>query len=169
MIVGTEANVQSFSIHDGDIWGQGPEALREYLKLVEVMGCRCSLFVLGDPADPASAVASLVHYPAGTRIPRHHHPCYRVEMVVTGQMKVGDDVFGPGDVRLSDPHEAYGPTEAGPEGAVALELLGSLNGVTGTVFVEEFDQEMAKAIQGACPTLVEQGWAGLEQAPLGEA
>ena len=59
---------------------------------------------------------------------RHFHPCVRVEVIVRGEIHVGDTVYYPGDVMTAGYNEPYGPHYAGPEGATTAEIFSNYTG-----------------------------------------
>lgn len=114
---------------DEGFWDLGPESLK-WMKLIsDGMGVRFARFPMGDPDDPATPFASVLHMPPGYELWRHKHDCYRVEVVVSGSLDVGEAVLGPGDVMTSAPGEFYGPHVAGPEGSVTVEIFSARRGV----------------------------------------
>jgi hypothetical protein len=89
---------------------------------------RMTTFVLGDPADENSPVAGIFEMPPNFVLPRHAHPCERVEVVIKGSIDVGDRTLGPGDVMTASSGEPYGEHIAGPDGCTTVEIVGTLAG-----------------------------------------
>lgn len=111
-------------------WDLGPESLKWMSVASEALGVKLARFAMGDPEDGATPFASVLFMPPGYELWRHKHDCYRVEIVVSGTLDVGEGrVLGPGDVMTSAPGEFYGPHIAGPEGSVTVEIFSSRDGM----------------------------------------
>jgi anti-sigma factor ChrR (cupin superfamily) len=108
---------------DPDYWTQGPEWLAPILAGAERVGVGFSMFMVGEPSDESAPLAAIFRMPPNWRLPKHRHPCHRVEVVLSGEFRVGERVLGPGDVSVSGPNEYYGPHVAGPEGCVTVEIF----------------------------------------------
>jgi hypothetical protein len=62
-------------------------------------------------------------YDPGMLIERHGHRSDHVVYVLEGQVTVGDEVCGPGTNLVLEEGAVFGPIEAGPDGALMLELM----------------------------------------------
>ncbi len=62
-------------------------------------------------------------YDAGMLVERHGHASDHVVYVLDGQITVGDEVCGPGTNIVLEQGAVFGPIEAGPAGALLLELM----------------------------------------------
>jgi hypothetical protein len=62
-------------------------------------------------------------YDPGMVIERHGHRSDHVVYVLEGQVTVGDEVCGPGTNLVLEEGAVFGPIEAGPGGALMLELM----------------------------------------------
>jgi hypothetical protein len=110
-------------------WELGPDVLQVVRKAAAPFELRLSFFALGDPDDPATAVANMLEMPPNFVLPRHAHDCERLEIVVRGTLEVDGEILRPGDISIARPMEMYGPHVAGPEGCVTLEFFSSMKGV----------------------------------------
>lgn len=113
------------STNDKAYWGTGPDTQwgRNILASGAASGMRNSIYVAGDPDDPATPIAAIVEYPPGWDFPRHSHASGRVEVIITGSITVGDHVLGPGSIMTADKDETYGPHTIGPEGCTTVEVM----------------------------------------------
>ena len=111
------------SIRDADFWTRCPDKLRPMQEGRLTGGL--AYFLMGTEAENPPTIAALRLGP-GDVLPRHAHECYRFEIIVQGTLDVGDRVLTVGDVMVSEPHVAYGPHIAGPEGCTTFEIFGSL-------------------------------------------
>ena len=107
------------SMDDPEFWGRYPENLE---RLHEAGLSGFSFFPLGRPGDNPPTVLALRMEP-GFVSARHAHDCHRFEIVVQGELDVGDRVLRPGDVMFTEPGVAYGPHRAGPEGCTTFEIF----------------------------------------------
>ena len=62
-------------------------------------------------------------YDPGMLIERHGHRSDHIVYVLEGQVTVGEEVCGPGTNLVLEQGAVFGPIEAGPDGAVMLELM----------------------------------------------
>src|SRR3954462_11409427 len=62
-------------------------------------------------------------YDAGTLIQRHGHRSDHIVYVLEGEITVGDERCGPGTNLVLEHGATFGPIEAGPEGALLLEIM----------------------------------------------
>lgn len=121
---------KTYLSNDPGYFSVAPEDL-EYARVgAEAMGYRSAIFKVGaDEAENPPAVVML-YLPPGAVLPRHAHDCYRLEVVVQGSMQTEDGMWlESGDVRTSDPGEAYGPHTAGPTGVLSVEIFSHTAGM----------------------------------------
>jgi hypothetical protein len=128
----------TFRRADPAFWASQPEFLRSLQDACAPFGLRIRHFVMGDPDDPATPTAAVLEMPPGYSLPRHAHPCERVEVVVAGSLLVDGDVLGPGDVMTTPAGEMYGPHVAGPDGCTTVEVFSSVTG-NGNLIVDGDD------------------------------
>ena len=62
-------------------------------------------------------------YDPGMVVERHGHRSDHVVYVLSGQITVGDVVCGPSTSIVLEEGAVFGPIEAGPEGALLLEIM----------------------------------------------
>ena len=62
-------------------------------------------------------------YDPGMLIERHGHASDHVVYVLEGEVTVGDERCGPGSSLVLEQGAVFGPIEAGPDGALMLELM----------------------------------------------
>lgn len=120
-----------FQISEPDFWQAiTPEPLRWSIDAARIMDYEAGTVVMSDnPLDPDAPAATLLGLPPGGLLPRHAHPCHRVEVMVRGSIELDDGrVLKPGDVMISAPGEFYGPHLAGPEGSLSVEIFSKLTG-----------------------------------------
>ena len=98
-------------------------------------GIRNAYFVMGKKEDDAPTVM-IMDLPPGAVIRHHFHDCERVEVVIRGEIRVGDKIFRPGDVMTASLREAYGPNVAGPNGATTAEIFSNYHSATETNYPE---------------------------------
>lgn len=110
-------------------WTQVPPGRRHNQVNAANLGLRLNAFAMGDPDDPAVPLVSMLYIPAGATLPRHSHPCHRVEVMVRGSLQVSDRVLRPGDISISGPEEAYGPHVAGADGSLSVEIFSRSDGM----------------------------------------
>lgn len=121
---------KTYLASDPEYFSVAPESLKYAQIGAEAMGYRNAIFRMGaDDAENPPAVVML-YLPPGGVLPRHAHDCYRIEVVVQGSMQAEDGLWlRPGDVKTSEPGEAYGPHSAGPAGVLSVEIFSSTAGV----------------------------------------
>ncbi|HVM64032.1 MAG TPA: hypothetical protein VMU14_04165 [Acidimicrobiales bacterium] len=118
----------TFRLADDSFWSSEPEFLRPLQVACEPFGLHVRHFVMGDPDVPTTPTAAVLRMPPGYVLPRHSHPCERLEVIVAGTLHVGNDVLIPGDVMATPAGEMYGPHTAGPEGCTTVEIFSSVTG-----------------------------------------
>ncbi len=118
----------TFRQADPGFWSSQPEFLKPLQAACEPFGLRIRHFVMGDPDDPGTPSAAVLEMPAGYVLPRHAHPCERLEVIIAGTLLVGDDALVPGDVMTTPAGEMYGPHVAGPDGCTTVEIFRSVMG-----------------------------------------
>jgi hypothetical protein len=131
----------TFRQADPAFWSSEPEFLRPLQALCEPYGLQIRHFVMGDPDEPSTPTAAVLKMPAGYVLPRHAHPCERLEVVVAGSLQVGDVVLVPGDVMATPAGEMYGPHTAGPDGCTTVEIFSSITGNGNITFDTEAGPE----------------------------
>jgi hypothetical protein len=62
-------------------------------------------------------------YDAGMLIERHEHRSDHIVYVLEGEIRVGDELCTAGTNLVLEKGAAFGPIEAGPEGALLLEVM----------------------------------------------
>lgn len=129
---------------------------QEFAVGCEAIGIRLAHFVMSDdPNDRDAPLASIFYMRPNFVLPSHDHDCYRVEVVIEGSLRVGDQVLHAGDVSVSRPGEAYGPHIAGPTGALTVEIFSRQKGLAPNVHLEHWTDE-AKAEGARFQAAVEQ-------------
>lgn len=119
---------------DPGFYSRGPGALVSSQQAGLAAGIDIAYFSLAADAEAADApVAGVLRLPPHGVLQRHSHPCYRVEVVVSGSIDTGTAVLTAGDVMTSAPGECYGPHTAGPDGCVSVEMFSRLDGVRSTL------------------------------------
>jgi hypothetical protein len=140
---------KTYLASDPTYFSTAPPALKYAQIGAEAMGYRNAIFRMGsDDAEDAPAVVML-YLPPGAVLPRHAHDCHRIEVVVQGAMLTEDGQWlNPGDVRTSEPGEAYGPHTAGPRGVLSVEVFSNGGGVDAafpTDLPPEHQENLARA------------------------
>ena len=128
----------TFRQTDSRFWSSEPEFLRPLQVACEPFGLQIRHFVMGDPDDPTTPSAAVLKMPAGYVLPRHAHPCERLEVIVAGSLRVGDEVLVPGDVMATAAGEMYGPHVAGPDGCTTVEIFSTVRG-NGNIILDTED------------------------------
>jgi hypothetical protein len=118
----------TFRQADTSFWSSEPEFLRPLQYACEPFGLQIRHFVMGDPDEAKTPTAAVLKMPGGYVLPRHAHPCERLEVIVAGSLQVGDEVLVPGDVMATPAGEMYGPHIAGPDGCTTVEIFSSVRG-----------------------------------------
>lgn len=126
-----ERGVSLLSIHDDSFWNHVPatylQPLVDGCGVIEGMDYR--MFVLGDPDDPEAPTAVVFRAPPGYVLPRHSHDCHRFEVVVQGSLTDEHGAVGAaGSVMTAEPNQMYGPSVAGAEGYISVEIFSRLAG-----------------------------------------
>ena len=70
-----------------------------------------------EPERPESPVMLVVRFPPHYLIAPHTHDTNYMEYLISGELTVGTQTFGPGDIRLVRSGGGYGPLSSGPDGA----------------------------------------------------
>ena len=131
---------KTYLVSDPAYFSVAPDGLKYAQIGAEAMGYRNAIFTMGDDGENAPAVVML-YLPPGAVLPRHAHDCHRLEVVVQGSMQAEDGLWlKPGDIRTSEPGEAYGPHTAGPTGVLSVEIFSSTTGVDA-----HFDSDLPEA------------------------
>ena len=88
------------------------------------------LFFVGDPGQPSTPSFTYIRMPPNGVSPRHAHSSSVACVVLEGAAWLpGGKVLGPGEFFVVGPGVQYGPFCAGPEGAVFLELIPTVDGL----------------------------------------
>ncbi len=127
----------TFRQADASFWSSQPAFLRGLQEACQPFGLQIRHFVMGDPDNPTTSTAAVLKMPPGYVLPRHAHPCERLEVVVAGSLQVGEDVLVPGDVMATPAGEMYGPHTAGPDGCTTVEIFSSITGNGNVTFDTE--------------------------------
>ena len=122
---------------DPQFWSSEPEFLRPLQEACAPHGLSIRHFVMGDPDVPTTPTAAVLKMPPGYVLPRHAHPCERLEVIVAGSLQVGGEVLLPGDVMETPAGEMYGPHAAGPDGCTTVEIFSSVTGNGNVVYDTE--------------------------------
>jgi hypothetical protein len=124
-------NIYKFSDGEAYFDGMTPDGLQWMRAGAQAVGADVGAIVMADDPDaPDAPAVALLWVPPGGVVSRHFHDCYRVEVVVRGSIRIGDEVLLPGDVwTTSTPGEAYGPHVAGEEGCLSAEIVSSTKGL----------------------------------------
>ena len=111
---------ENAGVHYGD-WNSG---------LVKTPFYDYKLFFLGDRELPNTPSFTYIRMPPNGVAPRHAHSSSVACVVLEGRAWLpGGAVLGPGEFFVVDPEIQYGPFSAGPDGAVFLEIIGTVDGL----------------------------------------
>jgi len=129
-----------------------PEWFRKAMAECGMNGDKVKVFFLDDDPDKTwdTPAAYVLDMPPGYRLLRHGHPCERVEVVVRGELEVGDGrIARPGDIFTAKANTLYGPHTAGPEGCTTIEIFSRIEAMFNLVY-EGPDGEylVANALKG---------------------
>jgi hypothetical protein len=125
-------------------------------ELALAAGTELASIHVGVPDDEHAPVAALMQLPADYVLPKHAHDCYRVEVLISGQLSgPHGEAVSPGDIRTSAPGEFYGPYTAGPDGAVSVEIFSAAN--RRTIWAPDLDPESAQTAALLTAAAAEQG------------
>lgn len=91
----------------------------------EVMGGQTfsDVIYLGDDTDDFQIMLPDIRMPPNQYWPLHWHDCWTVVLVVEGNCMIGDWVFNPGEIFLTEPSLEYGPMTIGPKGCRLFEIF----------------------------------------------
>jgi nucleoside-diphosphate-sugar epimerase len=78
---------------------------------------------IGDEDDPGSPVVLMMEFPPDAQLAVHSHETDYAEVIVAGTQYVGRRLHQAGDVRVVKAGTAYGPLQAGPDGAKVLAIF----------------------------------------------
>ena len=113
-----------FRTDQDDYWTHGPSWLAWIHEHSPETGIDFSMFPMAaDGEDREAPLAAMLRLPPGGVLPRHAHDCYRVEVVLHGELRSGDILLRVGDVHTSAPGEFYGPNVAGSQGCISVEIF----------------------------------------------
>ena len=135
--------------------GPKPEWYRRAMAQFGIDADKVNVFFLDDVSEEDWTVpaAYILKMPPNYILSRHGHACERFEVVVRGELHVGDGrVAKPGDVFTAKANTLYGPHTAGPEGCVTVEVFGRLDAMS-TMLYEGSDGQIlaADALKGEFP------------------
>ena len=82
-----------------------------------------------DPAE-TGMMMRVVEYAPGCVVEAHSHAAPEAMYVLDGELKIGADIYGPGDALHIEPNTVYGPLSAGPGGVRFLLLFAGAPGMT---------------------------------------
>ena len=111
-------------------WDRWPEQLDHFhaQQGAANTGTKIGYFLMGDASENPPTVLALEMKPGEIQA-RHSHPCHRFEIVAKGTLTTESGrVLEPGDVMISEPHQPYGPSQAGPDGCVTFEIFSFFSG-----------------------------------------
>jgi hypothetical protein len=131
-----------FKRSEPDYWEFGAAAAGETPLRLRAMGGNFAAFPIGEH-DGTEPLAALLFMPPGFVLPRHCHPCSRLEVLISGWMQTPDGIVRPGDVMTTDANVFYGPHTAGVDGALTVEIFGKANGLS--AIYESDPDEVSKA------------------------
>ena len=104
--------------------------LLEWTRRGAEVGTRVQSVVFSeDPTDKSAPCALFVKAEPNHSFRHHAHPTWRLEVIIKGSVQVGDKLLKPGDIMFSKPGEFYGPHRSGPEGHLAVEFFGRMDGI----------------------------------------
>lgn len=136
------------SVDDQVFWDTAPESMRFAQDAIkEVLKTDIAVLPIGDgsgledPENLSGPVVVLVRFPPHTWVPSHGHTTHRIELVLRGEMHVGDRVCRPGDIMTSAPQEIYGPLRTGAEGCITVEIFGDASGFLGGIVPGDTSEE----------------------------
>jgi anti-sigma factor ChrR (cupin superfamily) len=100
----------------------GPQAWDD-LPFEEFLGSKVAVLATEEEAGQPEVVMLAIEFAPGFSVAPHQHPTGHIEVVLEGSLYIGDHLERAGDVRVSPPHESYGPLVAGPDGCKCLEIF----------------------------------------------
>ncbi|CAJ1500563.1 hypothetical protein [[Mycobacterium] burgundiense] len=112
-------------IADDSYWQAAPEGAPWAQTVVaagELQGMKTAIHALGDATDEDTPLVVVIKFPPNYVLPRHAHRSDRLELVVSGSLKVDGQWLHPGDIWASSAGEFYGPHVMGPDGCTTMEL-----------------------------------------------
>jgi hypothetical protein len=91
---------------------------------------KTAMWFLGDDEDgPMVVCIDIPPNTTGHVTPAHSHASDQVRIILTGAFRIGNDWYGPGDIRFQEAGKIYGPEEAGPEGSRQILIFNKRSGV----------------------------------------
>jgi hypothetical protein len=93
------------------------------LPFEDFLGSKVAVLATDEKPGQPEVVMLAIEFEPGFYVSRHQHPTGHIEVILEGSLLIGDQLEGPGDIRVSPPYESYGPLVAGPEGCKCLEIF----------------------------------------------
>jgi hypothetical protein len=91
---------------------------------------KTAMWFLGDDEDgPMVVCIDIPPNTTGHVTPAHSHASDQVRIILTGTFRIGNDWYGPGDIRFQEAGKIYGPEETGPEGSRQILIFNKRSGV----------------------------------------
>jgi hypothetical protein len=81
------------------------------------------LSIEDENGQPGDAAILCIDYRPGFFVDAHKHRTGHVELIVDGDLKVGDTWERAGDIRIVPAGVTYGPIQAGPNGCKGMEFF----------------------------------------------
>jgi hypothetical protein len=91
------------------------------------------LDIEGGGGATGDAVVLAIEYAPDFEIATHHHYCGHVEVILEGEIRVGEHWERAGDFRIIPANGSYGPIRSGPNGAKGLEFFPDRKAIPPTV------------------------------------
>lgn len=94
------------------------------LEFQDFLGNKVAILdIEGEGGTPGAAVVLAIDYKPNFYVAAHSHPTGHVEVILDGELHVGDTIERAGDVRWVPADVAYGPITSGPNGCKGLEFF----------------------------------------------
>jgi hypothetical protein len=117
----------------------------EELDFHDFLGNRLALLQIeGEDGQPGDAVILCIDYQPGFFVDAHKHRTGHVELIVDGDLRVGDKWERKGDIRVVPAGVSYGPIQAGDQGCKGMEFFAHRKDV-----LPMLDHHVAAAQQGS--------------------
>ena len=100
----------------------------------DFVGSKMAIFEIeGEGGSTDDAVVLAIEYAPNFEIATHHHYCGHVEVILEGEIQVGDHWERAGDIRVIPANGSYGPIRSGPNGAKGLEFFPDRRAIPPTI------------------------------------
>ena len=100
----------------------------------DFVGSRVAVLTIeGGGGATGEAAILAIEYAPDFEIATHHHYCGHIEVILEGELQVGDHVERAGDIRVIPANGSYGPIRSGPNGAKGLEFFPDRRAIPPTV------------------------------------